>query len=151
MLKKYLDFYGNITLQELMNKLEHAIYIDVYTDGASQYKNGNRQSGIGVYFGDQDIRNVSKLVDQHDNDCELLACIEALFIVQHTNQFVRIYTDSRLVSDGMNGRCTKNKFLFVELTELVKQFIDVQFIFVKGHDGNEGNEKADALSRLQFL
>ncbi len=41
-----------------------------------------RKSGIGVYFGDNDERNISKLVEtKNNNDAELLAVIEALSIV----------------------------------------------------------------------
>ncbi len=144
--------YGNINLQSLIDNINDAKYINIYTDGATQYKNGQRISGIGVYFGDDDERNVSKLVNTYDNnECELLAVIEALTIVQNKNYYINIYTDSRLIVDGMTGICSKNKFNFKKLEQLVSLFIDVQFFYVKGHSGIEGNEKADALSRLQFI
>jgi len=149
-LQRCINVYGDdITLQDLMNKVKNANYIDIYTDGSTQYKNNQRKSGIGVYFGDDDERNVSKLVDTIDNnECELLACIEALSIVQNTYNYVNIFTDSRLVTDGMTGKCSKSKFdLFNRLEKLTLSFIDVKFIYVKGHSGIEGNEKADALSR----
>lgn len=80
-----------------------------------------------------------------------MACIEALSIIQNKYNYVNIFTDSRLVVDGMNGQCTKTKFdLFARLEELTLSFIDVKFIYVKGHSGIEGNEKADALSRSSF-
>ena len=149
-IKQCINTYGNMTLEQLYDICENANYVNIYTDGATQYKNGKRQSGIGVYFGDNDIRNLSNLVDTIDNnECELLACIEALSIAHEP--FIRIYTDSRLVADGMNGKCKKIKFdLFNRLEQLTLNFIDVQFIFVKGHNNNNGNEKADALSRLKF-
>lgn len=151
-IQKCITVYGNVTLETLIEYIKNANYINIYTDGSTQYKNNQRQSGIGVYFGDDDERNVSKIVNTIDNnECELLACIEALSIVQYKYNYVTIFTDSRLVVDGMNGQCTKTKFdLFTRLEELTLSFIDVKFIYVKGHSGIEGNEKADTLSRSPF-
>lgn len=149
-LEKCAQIYGNdITISDLMDKYQNAEYIDIYTDGSTQYKDKQRISGIGVYFGDNDERNVSKLVNTIDNnECELMACIEALTIVHHTHKYVNIFTDSRLVVDGMNGKCSKSKIeLFDKLECLLALFMDVKFIYVKGHSGVEGNEKADELSR----
>src|SRR3989344_3738454 len=96
-LQKCAQIYGsNISLQELMDIYQNANYIDIYTDGSTQYKDGRRISGIGVYFDDNDIRNVSKLVNTVDNnECELIACIEALLIVQNDHNYVNIFTDSK--------------------------------------------------------
>ena len=143
-LQKYIDVYGDITLNELKDKI---YYIDIYTDGATQY-NGERKSGIGVYFGEHDVRNISKQVNTKDNnECEIIACIEALKVCQHP--FVNIYTDSRLIVDKMNGICRtdKCKKYFDELLSISERFLDVQYIYVKGHANIDGNEKADALSR----
>ena len=83
--------------------LNEADYINIYTDGATQFNGTDRKSGIGVYFEDNDERNLSKLVDTKDNnECEIIACIEALKIVVNSFNFVNILTDSRLVVDHMN-------------------------------------------------
>ncbi len=150
MLKKCLKVYGNITLEQLINHIENETYIDIYTDGATQY-NGVRRSGIGVYFGDNDERNVSKLVNAIDNnEAEILAAIEALSICLDKHYYVNIYTDSRLIVDVIHHHSKSKILLFVQLQALITSFIDVKFIYVKGHNNIDGNEKADALSRALF-
>jgi len=131
--------------------LNEADYINIYTDGATQFNGTDRKSGIGVYFEDNDERNLSKLVDTKDNnECEIIACIEALKIVVNSFNFVNILTDSRLVVDHMNGICrsSKCKELFQELELISNNFLNVKFIWIKGHSDIEENIKADKLSRL---
>lgn len=153
-LQKCIKVYGNITIEQLINQLNTANYINIYTDGSTQYNviTKVRESGIGVYFADNDDRNISKLVDTKDNnEAEILAVIEALSMVKQTHHYVHLFTDSRLIVDAMQGISSKSKFpLFNQLDALVLGFIDVKFTYIKGHDGNEGNEKADLLSRQPF-
>ncbi len=79
--------------------------ITVFTDG-STINNGKRaeivSGGVGVYFGKNDGRNISKKVVSQkvtNNVCELMACILAVETViksEETMDFVeiKIYTDS---------------------------------------------------------
>lgn len=149
--KKCAKVYGDqTTLENLLSLLREADYINIYTDGATQFNGIDRKSGIGVYFGDEDKRNLSKLVNTKDNnECEIIACIEALKIVINSSNFVNILTDSRLVVDRMDGICRSNKCkeLFDELELVVANFIDVKFIWVEGHSNIKGNIEADKLSR----
>lgn len=103
-----------------------------------------------MFFGDNDNRNISKVIaGVNNNECEIIACIEALKIVKKTHKYVCIYTDSRLVVDAMNHQCRKLKFidLFKELEDLESLFVMVTWSFVKGHNNTYGNEMADKLSR----
>jgi len=130
--------------------LNNSVYIDIYTDGSTQFDGKNRKSGIGIYFCDNDERNLYKLVNTKDNDeCEIIACIEALKIVINKNNFINILTDSRLVVDHMNGICrsSKCKELFDELKLISNNFINVKYTYVKGHSDIKGNIEADKLSR----
>jgi ribonuclease HI len=149
-IKKCMKVYGDqTTLEDLLIILNKADYINIYTDGATQFDGTNRKSGIGIYFGDE--RNLAKLIDTKDNnECEIIACIEALKIVINKFDFVNILTDSRLIVDRMNGICrsSKCKELFDELILLSDSFLDVKFIWIKGHSDIQGNIEADKLSRL---
>ena len=75
---------------------------------------------------------------------------------------VRLYTDSKYVMDGMqqwihawkkrgwvtaDKKPVKNKELWQRLEELTAQH-DVDWQWVRGHDGNPGNERADELANL---
>ncbi len=75
----------------------------VYTDGACS-NNGkkNAKAGIGVYFGANDIRNVSKQIPgrQTNNTAELSAIIETFSLIQNDIQCgkkVTIVSDSEYV------------------------------------------------------
>ena len=74
--------------------------IFVYTDG-SCYNNGMEDAiaGIGIYFGDNDKRNVSKQIDgkQSNNTAELKAIIEVYYILNkeiESDKEIIIYSDS---------------------------------------------------------
>jgi ribonuclease HI len=73
---------------------------------------------------------------------------------------VRIYTDSTYVQKGMtewlegwkqrgwktsDKKPVKNEDLWKTLDQLVRQH-EVEWVWVKGHAGHEGNERADALA-----
>ena len=155
LLEKLERVYGsNITISELITIINNKDnYIDIYTDGSSYYDGVRRYSGIGVFFGDNNKRNISALVgDTNNNESEILACIEALKIIKDEYYFVNIYTDSRLVTDGMNKICSITKFgdLFEQINELANSFVKINWILVKGHSGIYGNEKADELSRQYY-
>ena len=77
------------------------------------------------------------------------------------NKEIIIYTDSNYVKDGItqwisnwkknnwktsNKKPVKNVDLWVKLDNAI-QNKKINWKWVKGHDGNEGNEKADFLAR----
>lgn len=155
LLTKISTIYGPDTKinDVLQMALDKSNYIDVYADGSSYYNGSERLSGIGVFFGDNDERNISKLIDgTNNNESEIIACIEALKVIQGKKYYVNMYTDSKLVVDGMNGLCSLTKFsdLFLELKELSNFFVNINWIHVAGHSGIYGNEKADELSRQKY-
>ena len=106
--------------------------INVFTDGACS-NNGykNAKAGIGVYFGENDERNVSKSlqnlwikgrgtisnkIKQTNNTAELLAVIEVFTILEkeiNKNYLVNIYTDSEYVikcCTSYGEKCEKNNW-----------------------------------------
>lgn len=160
----------NITV---VNSNENSDFIPdyyVYTDGACS-NNGkkNALSGIGVFFGINNNRNISKRITgkQTNNTAELTAIIETYYIIENdiTNgKKIAIVSDSeyaiRCVS-SYGEKCYKkqwnvdmpNKELVKKAYELYKDKSNVKFIHIKAHTNNTdvhsiGNENADKLATL---
>ena len=74
--------------------------MNIFTDGSTLNNQDpeKRVGGIGVYFGKDDTRNISKPIKKNATNqrTELKACIEALKQCDD-NQDVNIYTDSKYV------------------------------------------------------
>jgi ribonuclease HI len=94
-----------------------------------------------------------------NNRMELTAVIEALRALKRPSRVI-LHTDSQYVQKGItewiNGwkargwrtaakEPVKNADLWKELDEAVKAH-RIDWIWVKGHAGHEGNERADALA-----
>ena len=78
--------------------------IRVFTDGSCS-NNGrtNAKAGFGVYFGENDPRNVSKLVPsesrQTNNVGEIMAIIEVFSVLKDeisSGKTIEIYSDSKI-------------------------------------------------------
>lgn len=141
--------------------------LKVYTDGSS-FCNGakdknKRKGGIGVFFGDNDQRNVSqpfKIGEITNQRTELYACIKALEVLHDCNQQIEINTDSEYTINcitkwyrGWEANKWKNaKKQPVKNQDLIKQLYQlykskkVKFKHVRGHKGIYGNEMADKLA-----
>ncbi len=96
-----------------------------------------------------------------NNRMELTAAIEALNALKRRSRVV-LHTDSKYVMDGItswmanwkkrgwktaNRKPVKNKDLWMALDEAASRH-DIDWKWVRGHTGNEGNEEADALANL---
>ncbi|KAG1148597.1 hypothetical protein G6F37_004448 [Rhizopus arrhizus] len=138
----------------------------VYTDGASS-GNGQKgaRAGYGVYWGDNDPRNVSRRLaglKQTNQRAEATAVIHALEQSQKDSELLEIRTDSQYVIKAStewskawkingwrssNGKPVENRDLFEKILDLVdSRKGPVKFVYVPGHSGEEGNEKADQLA-----
>ena len=140
----------------------------VYTDGACS-NNGkeNAKAGIGIYFQDNDSRNVSKRITgkQTNNRAELLAIIVSYFIIEKDIEkglSIVIVTDSEYAIrcfTTYGEKCDKqgwkkdipNKELVQQGYELFKNKQNVSLKHVRAHTGETdvhsiGNAKADALA-----
>ena len=133
--------------------------INIYTDGACSGNPG--PGGWGAYIDNAGV--VTELSgreeDTTNNRMELKAVIEALNSFASKTK-LNLYTDSKYVMDGSskwienwkkNGwktaqkKAVKNQDLWIELDKLV-HFHQIHWVWVKGHDGNLGNERADYLA-----
>lgn len=140
----------------------------VYTDG-SCLNNGkiNAVAGIGIFFGIDDIRNVSRKIDgkQTNNAAELTAIIETYYIIKNdiiNGKRVAIVSDSEYSIKCVSSygeKCEKNgwttdipnKELVKTAYEIYKNKQNIQFIHIMAHTNNTdihsiGNDHADRLA-----
>ncbi|MEO1251434.1 MAG: ribonuclease HI [Pseudomonadota bacterium] len=134
--------------------------IIIYTDGACSGNPGPGGWGVLIEDGGQSRELFGGEAETTNNRMEMKAVIEALKTVG-AGSSVTIYTDSQYVKNGVtqwihgwkrNGWKTsarkpvKNKDLWVELDALTDGR-SIDWRWVKGHAGDPGNERADALAR----
>lgn len=135
----------------------------VYTDGACTGNPGPGGWGVVVYFGDGSVYEMGGSEAQTTNNrMEMVAAIAALKLLATTGQTqpVTLYTDSEYLKKGitqwMKGwkkkgwkTSTGNPVLNQDLWETLDQLNSSQLHWehVRGHAGNEGNERCDAIAR----
>jgi len=135
--------------------------ITIYTDGACSGNPGIGGWGVVILEENKEDRLLNGGNDNTTNNrMELTAAIEALKYFED-KQNITLITDSKYVKDGIqswiqnwkkNGWKTaakkpvKNKELWIELDQLISRHT-ISWEWVKGHDGNVHNEKADYLAR----
>jgi len=145
--------------------------IRVFTDGSCR-NNGKKNAiaGIGVYFGENDIRNISRKIQgkQSNNTAELSAVIEVFHVLQtelDQGYSVYIYSDSEYTircSGSYGEKCKKNKWKnnkgYIPNHELVKiiyeyfqKYPNASIHHIKAHTGlpddlSIGNDNADQLA-----
>ncbi len=132
----------------------------MYTDGACRGNPGPGGWGAVLCFRDASRELSGAEPDTTNNRMELMAAIRGLEALKRPCK-VRLFTDSQYVRNGItqwlpnwrkrNWRTAsnapvKNTDLWQSL-ETVAGRHQVEWIWVKGHAGNEGNERADALAR----
>ena len=135
--------------------------ITIYTDGACSGNPGIGGWGVVILENNKEDTFLNGGNDNTTNNrMELTAAIEALKYFEDS-QTITLITDSKYVKDGIqswiqnwkkNGWKTaakkpdKNKELWIELDQLISRHT-ISWEWVKGHDGNVHNEKADYLAR----
>ena len=135
--------------------------VRAFTDGACSGNPGPGGWGAVLQFGDHEREIHGGAKDTTNNRMELTAAIEALQALRESCQ-VELTTDSTYVKDGItrwlqkwkiNGWKTaakkpvKNQDLWEQLEVQTARHV-VQWLWVKGHSGHPGNERADALANL---
>lgn len=143
----------------------------VYTDGACK-NNGkkNAKAGIGIYFGEDDKRNLSASIKgkQTNNRAELIAIItvykilkkeiesgKKLTIVSDSKYAIRCATDYGEKMSLKNFKDIPNEDLVRKIYTIYKDKKNVNFLHVKAHTKKEdvhsiGNSKADNLAVLSI-
>ncbi len=132
----------------------------IYTDGACSGNPGKGGFGVILSYNGQ-IKEISKGFENTTNNrMELMACISGLEALKEPCK-VKLTSDSKYVTDAINKgwieswkkngwknakkEPVKNRELFERLIELTT-IHEVEFIWVKGHDGHSENERCDFLA-----
>lgn len=133
--------------------------VTIYTDGACKGNPGPGGWGAWMSAGDHEKELFGGEALTTNNRMELSAVIESLATLKRPCS-VAIYTDSAYVKNGMttwihnwkrrgwrtaDNQPVKNAELWQRLDSLVQQH-KVSWHWVKGHSGDPGNERADALA-----
>lgn len=133
--------------------------VEMWTDGACKGNPGVGGWGAWMRFGDQEKDLWGGEAITTNNRMELTAVIEGLRALRRPCR-VTLHVDSTYVMNGLtkwlpgwkrNGWLTgekkpvKNKELWQAL-DTEAQRHDVTWVWVKGHAGDVGNERADALA-----
>ena len=138
--------------------------ITIYTDGACSNNPGPGGWG-GIILYENHRKEISGFEENTTNNVmELKAVIESLKVLNE-NCNVNLYTDSKYIVDSItkwvynwqkNGWRTskkepvKNKELLEDIINLSK-IHNIEWHWVKGHDGNLLNEECDQLAKHQII
>lgn len=134
-------------------------FVEIFTDGACSGNPGPGGWGVLMRWRDDEKEFFGGEIDTTNNRMELMAAIQGIESISRKTPII-LYTDSKYVLDGItkwihgwkkNGwrtaakKSVKNGDLWRRLDEALTGH-DVDWQWVKGHAGNEGNERADALA-----
>jgi ribonuclease HI len=144
--------------------VNHLDEIIIYCDGGCR---GNQKAhniggwGVILQYRGQTKELYGGAKDTTNNIMELTAAIRALEALKTEHVAVSFYIDSAYVVNGMKGwinswirqnwktstgKPVKNKELWIQLYALASAQRQITFHKVKGHNGIELNERADALA-----
>jgi ribonuclease HI len=136
-----------------------AATVDIYTDGACRGNPGPGGWAALLISGDREREISGAETLTTNNRMELTAVIRALEALKRPVQG-RLYTDSQYVRQGVltwlaqwkargwktaDKKPVKNQDLWQTLDALVQRH-ELEWHWVKGHSGNLGNERVDALA-----
>ncbi|MGG6294482.1 ribonuclease HI [Leptolyngbya sp. AN02str] len=139
----------------------------IYTDGACSGNPGPGGWGTVIYFADGSVHELGGREAQTTNNrMEMQAAIAALQFVAESGQTqsLTLYTDSEYVKKGITewihgwkrkgwktstGKPVINQDLWQQIDQLNRRSVTWQY--VRGHAGNVGNERADAIARAYSL
>ena len=131
----------------------------IYTDGACKGNPGPGGWGAVLEFDGKERELFGGEASTTNNRMELMAVIEALNALKRPSR-VALHTDSQYVQKGITEwirqwkvrgwrtaakEPVKNVDLWKRLDALIGPH-EIEWVWVKGHSGHVGNERADALA-----
>lgn len=133
--------------------------VQIYTDGACRGNPGRGGYGVVLVYGSYEREISGGEAVTTNNRMELSAAIAGLEALREPCK-VTLYSDSKYLVDAYDKGWVdswrragwrrgkeqlKNPDLWQRLTELTDQH-EVTFVWVKGHNGHDYNERCDALA-----
>jgi ribonuclease HI len=133
--------------------------VEIFTDGACKGNPGAGGWGALLQFNGKELELCGGEPHTTNNRMELLGAIRALEALKRPCRVI-LHTDSRYVQQGISEwvhnwkrrgwktadkKPVKNEDLWRRLDELASLH-HVQWVWVKGHAGHDGNERADQLA-----
>ena len=122
--------------------------IHIYTDGASSGNPGPAGIGVVLRYGSHEKEITRFIGIATNNIAELEAIRVGLNELKDTKLPVRLFTDSAYAQGvlTLGWKAKKNRSLIEGIKARMANFSDLKLIKVKGHAGQEGNERADHLA-----
>ena len=132
----------------------------IYTDGACSGNPGPGGWGVWLRYKEHERELFGGEEQTTNNRMELMAAIQALESLKRDVP-VLLHTDSSYVRNGITSwvhgwkkrgwktadkKPVKNVDLWQRLDEVASRY-DVEWKWVRGHSGDEGNDRADELAR----
>lgn len=133
--------------------------VQIYTDGACRGNPGKGGFGVVLVYGKYEREISGGEPETTNNRMELMAAISGLEALKEPCT-VTLYSDSKYLVDAFNKgwvesweragwkrgkEALKNPDLWQRLVTLVRAH-EVTFVWVKGHNGHDYNERCDALA-----
>jgi len=135
-------------------------HVEIFTDGACSGNPGKGGYGVILSYNGTKKELSAGFECTTNNRMEILAAVMGLASLKEPCR-VTLYSDSKYLTDSVNKKWiqswqkngwknskkekVKNRELFEELIKLMS-IHDVEFIWVKGHDGHPENERCDFLA-----
>jgi len=135
--------------------------VEIHTDGACKGNPGAGGWGALLAWNGKTSELYGGEAHTTNNRMEMTAVIRALEALKLKSR-VRLHTDSKYVQQGISEwihswkkrgwrtadrKPVKNEDLWRRLDELAGEH-EIEWLWVRGHDGNPGNERADELANL---
>jgi ribonuclease HI len=120
----------------------------VFADGASSGNPGPSGIGVVLRFGKHE-KEISEYIGVATNNIAELKAIQAgLSALKNRSLPVRIFTDSRYAYGVLvlGWKAKANNEIVESIKRMMKKFKNLEIVKVKGHAGDEGNERADFLA-----
>jgi len=133
--------------------------VEIYTDGACRGNPGPGGWGVWLKYASAEKEIYGGEQETTNNRMELMAAIQALELLTETCA-VKLNSDSKYVLQGITewmvnwkkrgwkttaNKPVKNEDLWKRLDTAMQKH-EIEWVWVKGHSGNIGNEKADQLA-----